>query len=750
MILNLGSFLSGAILLNSIETARQLLDRRRRLTNWTDTATPFSRQYLGEIVRLLSAQSIIMQTGLDAMQPLGLPGNIGNRPAGGEWASVDHIMEWFAPSSKALSTQSATPATEPLKGAALYQGTSQLSALAASGSNSYNAFTSSSNPANVYAGFNNPANAVASSSRPYNAFAIPSSALASPIHFPNVAAATASFPDHSFRMPGSWDAQPQSDTTQIADQDMPAAERQLAMATEQEELALARLGPVELQSYFQESLADFSENATVTGGCESLGLSGVNDRIPGMRITLLPHQIIGVAWLIKKELGSDKGGILADAMGLGKTIQMIATMVKNPPERKSEDKRRSTLIVAPVSLLSQWKKEIEEKTDLNYSILIYHGAHKVDRKALQRYDVVLTSFGTMVSELPDSVRPQNKKSKPKFKHSSMDGFVIDDESSEDGNMKEKKAGPLFTHKWYRAILDESAIIRNRKTLAAIAAFELDATYRWSVTGTLVTNSLDDLFSHFHFIGLRNFADWDYFRGYISEIQKRKPGLAGKRAQAVLKRLCLRRTKDSMIGGMPLLQLPVKDVIIHRLHLDHDEQSIYDSVQAQAQIRFNKFMKAGTIAKNYHVVLVMILRLKQLTCHPSLLVRKPGEAPNDHDLMIDTGVGAGSSQALVQAQSSGSPEAERERARTIGGDELVAKLEKALSQRFLEFEKKGDTDIMDCPICQDGFFEDVITSKFFGMSIEVAVLKGVLGADHTSFESLWTFVLSTMHPGLSHQ
>jgi len=49
-----------------------------------------------------------------------------------------------------------------------------------------------------------------------------------------------------------------------------------------------------------------------------LGLNGQGDRIPGMTITLLPHQLMGVAWMLQQEKGSLSGGCLADEMGLGK------------------------------------------------------------------------------------------------------------------------------------------------------------------------------------------------------------------------------------------------------------------------------------------------------------------------------------------------------------------------------------------------------------------------------------------------
>ena len=64
-----------------------------------------------------------------------------------------------------------------------------------------------------------------------------------------------------------------------------------------------------------------------------------------MKVKLLPHQRIGVSWMIDQERQSPhRGGILADDMGLGKTIQMISLMV-------SDYGARPNLVIACVNIL---------------------------------------------------------------------------------------------------------------------------------------------------------------------------------------------------------------------------------------------------------------------------------------------------------------------------------------------------------------------------------------------------------------
>lgn len=86
-----------------------------------------------------------------------------------------------------------------------------------------------------------------------------------------------------------------------------------------------------------------------------------------------------------------KGGILADDMGLGKTVQMIATMVINQPT--DEDKHRTTLIVVPAALMSQWKDEVEQKTNGMFDVHIQHGRDKLkDVELLAEKDVRQSRF----------------------------------------------------------------------------------------------------------------------------------------------------------------------------------------------------------------------------------------------------------------------------------------------------------------------------------------------------------------------
>lgn len=138
------------------------------------------------------------------------------------------------------------------------------------------------------------------------------------------------------------------------------------------------------------------------------------------------------------------GGILADDMGLGKTLEMISLIMTGGPG--------STLIVAPVSVMSNWEQQIRRHVlpDKQPSVLVYHGGNKMTAKELIKYDVVITSYGRLAQD-PDNCGGEALTSQ--------------------------------TIKWRRLILDEGHTIRNAKTRVACAAGLVNAQARWVLTGT---------------------------------------------------------------------------------------------------------------------------------------------------------------------------------------------------------------------------------------------------------------------------
>lgn len=162
-----------------------------------------------------------------------------------------------------------------------------------------------------------------------------------------------------------------------------------------------------------------------------------------MSVQLHKYQEMGLTWLQKQESGSNMGGILADDMGLGKTIQMLSLMVT----RKSEEQRcKTTVIIAPLALMRQWKQEIKDKLKPGRSALTvftHHGSQKAkDWQELRRYDVVLTTFGSIGIEV---------KKLEKFRLRQLNDSNARPHSSEKCIFLDPDA------RWYRVILDEAQV-----------------------------------------------------------------------------------------------------------------------------------------------------------------------------------------------------------------------------------------------------------------------------------------------------
>lgn len=341
---------------------------------------------------------------------------------------------------------------------------------------------------------------------------------------------------------------------------------------------------------------------------------------------LYEHQKLGLAWMKKMEEGSNKGGILADDMGLGKTIQALALMVS----RRSQDpNRKTTLIVAPVALMRQWDKEIRSKLktgrEYRLSTFIMHGAKRSTTwEQLKTFDVVLTTFGTLATELKrkqgiDMAKRVNPNWRPTGKADRLP--LLDDNC-----------------KWYRVIIDEAQCIKNKNTHAAIAASHLQALTRFCMTGTPMMNNVGELYSLIRFLRIKPYDVAERFnRDFSIPLKKGDSEKAMRMLQALLKAILLRRTKKSTIDGKPILNLPERITQAQHADFSDDEREFYRAVETQTQLQFNKYLKAGTVGRNYSNILVLLLRLRQACCHPHL-IKDFGQSAGTTDLTMEQMIG----------------------------------------------------------------------------------------------------------------
>jgi SWI/SNF-related matrix-associated actin-dependent regulator of chromatin subfamily A3 len=322
-------------------------------------------------------------------------------------------------------------------------------------------------------------------------------------------------------------------------------------------------------------------------GEDALSKMPMADQPGGLASTLLPYQRQGLAWMLEKEhpvlpapgsadvvqlwkrsserqnvfqnLATQfstatppvlaKGGILADDMGLGKTLQVISVILEGAPG--------TTLIVAPVSVMSNWVQQIAKhvKTGNALKVLTYHGSNRkrMTHREFGEYDVVITSYGTLSTEY-------SSKSKAAEKIPRKEG--------------------LFSINWARVVLDEGHNIRNPSTKSAVAATSLLATARWVLTGTPIVNSIKDLYSMLKFLGITGGLErMEIFNAVLTRRLATGDPTAELILQSVMRTMTLRRKKDMKFID---LKLPELSEYVHRITFRKDEREKYDALQYVVQ------------------------------------------------------------------------------------------------------------------------------------------------------------------------
>ncbi|GAB2274661.1 DNA repair protein rad5a [Dionaea muscipula] len=333
-----------------------------------------------------------------------------------------------------------------------------------------------------------------------------------------------------------------------------------------------------------------------------------------------------------------RGGILADAMGLGKTIMTISLLLTNsertespgslfinessgespevsevvdvsPGHRKARIfpgfdklmKQRSliyggNLIVCPMTLLGQWKAEIETHAQpSSLSLYVHYGQSRPkDSKILAHSDVVLTTYGVLASEFSA-------------------------ENTED-------CGSLYSIRWFRVVLDEAHTIKSPKSQISMAAASLTADRRWCLTGTPIQNNLDDIYSLLRFLRVEPWGNWAWWSKLIKKPFEEGDERGLKLVQSVLKPIMLRRTKLSVDReGRPILVLPPANIQVLYCELTEAEKDFYEALFKRSKVKFDQFVEQGRVLHNYASILELLLRLRQCCDHPFLVMRVKGDS-----------------------------------------------------------------------------------------------------------------------------
>ncbi|KAL9615439.1 MAG: hypothetical protein Q9167_000117 [Letrouitia subvulpina] len=311
-----------------------------------------------------------------------------------------------------------------------------------------------------------------------------------------------------------------------------------------------------------------------------------------------------------------RGGILADMMGLGKSLSILSLIVHSLPDAHqwadsepllptNEEppilmNSRATLLVSPLSTVANWEEQIAiHVKPAAISYYVYHGSsryaiqdkpHKQnfltiftrcrDIRELAKYDLIITTYHIVASEVSGRGPKRND--------------II----------------PLLQTNFFRIVLDEAHSIREQSTRQSQAICAMSAQRRWAVTGTPVQNRLDDLGALIKFLRIKPFHEKGGFAQYIlTPFKLADPEILPK-LRLLVDSITLRRLKDR-------IDIPDRTESIVRLKFSKDEETLYewfakDSDRRMRIIASENRKKLG--GKSYVHILRAILRLRLICAH----------------------------------------------------------------------------------------------------------------------------------------
>lgn len=328
--------------------------------------------------------------------------------------------------------------------------------------------------------------------------------------------------------------------------------------------------------------------------------------VKGMKTHLKNFQVLGSAFMRRRENDSlmPRGGLLADQMGLGKTVMMLANIVNGRPTPGRGP--RSTLIVASPNLLTQWASEIEAHTDCNLSVLRYCSGNRIDANnkeaILQQSDIILTTYHEIMKSYPKNEPP-------------VECMTAEQKIAWWKAQFEERRGILHRMQFFRVVLDEAQAIKNHLSQTSIACRALMAKHKWALSGTPVLNSLTELYAYFKFLEVPHTGSFKIFKNnYCGSGDSESI----ERLLLRLSQFMLRRTHGDRLFNQPILVLPRAGQSTFWCRFNSVERCIYDIVRERFAYCINMWAKRNDPKKSYGNALVMLLRLRQLTAHVLML------------------------------------------------------------------------------------------------------------------------------------
>jgi SWI/SNF-related matrix-associated actin-dependent regulator of chromatin subfamily A3 len=526
--------------------------------------------------------------------------------------------------------------------------------------------------------------------------------------------------------------------------------------------------PIESQRELDEMLQALDE-----GWADSLPALDEASLAQTLKTRLFPHQVEGVRWMLRRERCAAtelppfwsavvekarqmcfnaltasssreappcvRGGINADDMGLGKSIETLACVLSNPPAgvvyaagtsssgSASADAGGSAAGTAaepalPFEVLSH--AELSQRcVERNLAksgtkaVLVARLRANEARAAVPTASSSGGGKGTLIvcplsllaswqDQIEAHVRPgalsyhvhhgpsraQRSSELAPFdivlvSYQTLAGELESsggDEASQASPAAPKRAklsgAPVLDTKWHRIVLDEAHVVRNPKTLLFQAVNALRGGIRWALTGTPVQNKVDDVQPLLAFIRLEPLQARDVWTRAVSRPIRDGDPAGLDRLRLVMRSVTLRRTKALLAD-----RLPPQHVSVVALRLPDAARAAYNDLYNSIAAVVAELARVDDdlVLQHHLIIFEAITRLRQACCSTALV--PPERLQRARDVLRRLGLGAGGSPSHA----------------LLSKDDAIGLL-KSLSKAV---EEPASEQSYDCAICLDYLKEE---------------------------------------------
>lgn len=348
----------------------------------------------------------------------------------------------------------------------------------------------------------------------------------------------------------------------------------------------------------QISSGECREERVELVGARTISVNTTTNVSPKLKAILRPYQKTGFQWLWQNFV-TQTGCCLSDEMGLGKTLQTIALLLQYKEAAKAaqptrqptlgmlfsdEEMRgegedgivnrekfhlpyRTSLVVAPASVVHNWRNELTRFAP-SLSVMSYTGdiAKRKDKRiALMRWDVVLTTYRTLLNDI--ELLSQNEF-----------GIVVFDES---------QACKTATSQIHQAVT------------------QIKALHRMALSGTPVENNLQELWSLMNVLNRHLLGDARSFQNaFVNPIAVQMEDSRKGLLRRLIAPYFLKRTKEDVLNDLPERQ---DEVVV--CTMTDEQTALYAEELSKAR---NEWLdpKASSQGRQIHI-LAALQRLRQI-------------------------------------------------------------------------------------------------------------------------------------------